>query len=114
MREKEVKSQTLSEIEECVLESVILGTKNVRKIASRCGITEITANVAVRRLIEKGYLDWDMRPTELAYSELKWVNGMYPLEYYVDMRKYWRMVLELAIAVTFFVLLASLIAYLRG
>ncbi len=106
--------RVLSEIEECVLERIMLGARDIRKIASCCGITEITANVAVEKLIEKGYLDWDMSPTELAYSELKWVNGMFPVEYYINTKKYWRMVIELAIAVTFFLLLASLIVYFRG
>ncbi len=106
--------KVLSEIEECVLERILLGTRDVRKLSSCCGVSELTVNVAVRKLIEKGYLDWDMNPTELAYSELKWVNGMYPLEYYINTRKFWRMVVELAIAVTFFLMLAYLILYFRG
>ncbi len=103
----------LSDIEECVLEKILLGERMSRKLAESCGITELTLNVVIERLVSKGYIDWDMNPTDKAYRELRWVNGVYPLDYYVDTKRYLRMVLELAIAVAFFILLASAIIYLR-
>ena len=96
----------LSDIEECVLERIMLGDKNSRKIAKCCGITELTLNVLVERLVKKGYLDWEMNPTEKAYRELKWVNGVYPVEYYVDTKKFWKMALEIAAVVMFFVMIS--------
>ncbi|RUM34533.1 MAG: hypothetical protein DSY33_01925 [Archaeoglobus sp.] len=103
----------LSEIEKCVLERILLGEKS-NKLASGCGITDIMLNVVIEKLVEKGYIDWELNPTDFAYRKLAWIDGVYPLEYYIDTRKYLRMVLEFAIAISFFMLVAFLAIYLRS
>ncbi len=95
----------ISDIEECVLKKIIFGEKNSKKIADSCGITEVTLNVILKRLIDEGYIDWEINPTEKAYRELKWVNGVYPIEYYVNTKKFLKMTIEIAIVVMFFVTL---------
>jgi len=60
----------LSDLEECVLERLLLGEKKSSKITSGCGITEITLNVIIEKLVEKGYIDWELNPTDLAYKKI--------------------------------------------
>ena len=103
----------LSDLEECVLERILMGEKKSSKITSGCGITEITLNVIIERLVEKGYVDWELNPTDLAYRKLFWVGGTYPVEYYMDTKKYLKMVLELAIAVAFFMFISLLAIYVK-
>ncbi len=103
----------LSDLEECVLERILMGEKKSSKITSGCGITEIVLNVIIERLVEKGYIDWELNPTDLAYKKLFWVGGTYPVEYYMDTKKYLKMVLELAIAVAFFMFISFLAIYVK-
>ncbi len=64
----------LSELERDVLEAVMLGRIKVGDIANFCGIPEFTVEELLKRLIDRGYLTYDLKPTERAYKELKWVG----------------------------------------
>ncbi len=64
----------LSELERDVLEAVMLGKVRVREIANFCGIPEFTVEEILKRLVENGYVSYDLKPTERAYEELKWVG----------------------------------------
>ena len=72
----------LSQTEREVLEAVMLGKKRVDEIAKYCGIPTITVESLLKRLIEKGYINYELEPTETAYEELKLVDLKHPPSYY--------------------------------
>jgi len=102
----------LSEMEEIVLKAVMLGEKRVDKIAKKCGISEILAEKIAERLIEKGYLDYELKPLERAYMELKWMDRKHAPSYYgEDVRKLITLVADLAVVIAVIVFIGSLLYF---
>ena len=102
----------LSEMEELVLKVVMLGEKKVDRIAKKCGISEILAEKIVERLIEKGYLDYELKPLERAYMELKWIDRRHGLSYYgEDIRKLITLIADLAVAIAAIIFIGSLMYF---
>ena len=72
----------LSQIERDVLEAVMLGKRDIDEIAEYCGIPRMTVESVLNRLMEKGYIDEELEPTEKAYDELKLIDTKHPPSYY--------------------------------
>ncbi|HID69751.1 MAG TPA: hypothetical protein EYP35_04645 [Desulfobacterales bacterium] len=94
----------LSELEESVLKAIMLGKKRVDRIARAVGIPSILAEKIVERLVEKGYLDFDLQPTEKAFRELKWLDRKH-LSCYVGVL---RTLIDIAIVISALALLLAL------
>jgi len=106
-REK-VGSLPLSEIERSVLRSVVFESKEPRVIARLTGYPEVVVKKALERLIDKGYLSYELEPTEKV-SEVKWLRAT---KVSVKYGKSTRMaVIDAAIAVAAFMFLLSLLYY---
>ena len=98
----------LSELERDVLEAVILGKTKAKDIARFCGIPEFTVEEFLKRLIERGYLTYDLRPTEKAYMELKWIDR--GTEYGRDLKRFLLRILD--IVIVFLILYLIMVALL--
>ncbi|AEA47841.1 hypothetical protein [Archaeoglobus veneficus] len=102
----------LSEMEELVLKVVMLGEKRVDKIAKKCGISTILAEKIIERLIEKGYIDYELNPLEKAYRELKWVDWKHGFSYYgEDTKKLVRFIADLAVVIAAIIFISTLMHF---
>ncbi len=107
--EKPVKSTLLPEIDRAVLRSVIFETKEPRIIARTTGYPEIVVKKALERLIERGYLTEELEPTEKV-SEVRWLK---PVKVSIKYGKSRRVaIIDVAIIITVFLFLFSLLHYL--
>ena len=100
----------LSELELDVLEAIVLGHRRIDKIAEICGIPPLTAEEIVNRLIDKGYLNGGLNPTEKTFYEIKILDSKHTPEFYGENIKYFvRKIIDvLIISMIIFIILLLL------
>jgi len=95
-----------------VLKVIMLGEKKTTRIARKCSISEVLAEKIVERLVDKGYVDYELRPMEKAYRELKWIDRKHGFGYYgEDIKKIVMMIADVAIVVAAIVFIGSLLYF---
>ncbi len=106
-------SDMLSEMEELVLKVIMLGEKRTSRIAKKCNISEFLAEKIVERLIDKGYINYELEPLEKAYREFKWIDRRHGFGYYgEDIRKIIIMVADVAVVIAAIIFIGSLLYFL--
>lgn len=103
----------ISEIEETVLKVIMLGERRIDKIAKKCGIPSILVEKILERLIEKGYLDYDLKPLEKAYEDLRWIDKKRFSRNVKEMKGVLRMISDLAIVFATILFILSILQYFK-
>lgn len=101
----------ISEIEEIVLRVLMLGERRIDGISRKSGLPEILVEKVVDRLIEKGYIDHNLRPLEKAYEDLRWVDRRSFSIYKFEIGKMFRMMFDLVIVLVLILLVISILQY---
>jgi hypothetical protein len=102
----------LSELEESVLRAIMLGKRKLNKISKSSGIPVILTEKVIERLIERGYLDDELQPTEKAFHEMKWLDREHSFSYYgEDIKRIVTLITDLAIVIAAIVLVGALLLF---
>jgi Mn-dependent DtxR family transcriptional regulator len=102
----------LSDLEESTLRAIMLGNKNIKKIAQLINIPEIITEKTIERLVAKGYIDSQLQPTDKAFKEMKWLDRKHGLLYHgEDLKRMITALLDLSIAIAAILLVWAILNY---